>query len=109
MISAFILAAVIDTALVSAAVKKINAYCAVLGCPRPVVVSVWPDDRMRGRMADTKRIENGGGCSIRLRREALYRIDALAHEACHCAGRAGEEAAVRCSQRLLEQLQAANP
>lgn len=111
-----LLAAVIELSDVRAALTHIDRFCAVLKCPKPIIVSIWPDAKMPGMGGSTQRIKDGPGCAIHLRREALFRVDILAHEACHCANdyeslgkkvsdakRAREEeAAVKCSQELLE-------
>lgn len=109
---------------VKIALKRINTYCEILKCNKPIVVSFWPDKFMAGSGGSVTRIENGGGCSIHLRREALYRVDWLAHEACHCANdykvmnghgwdsslskeerNRRENAATSCSQELLEKVE----
>lgn len=119
-------ALLVSTIEIRAALAHIDAYCRALKCPKPVVVSIWPDGQMVGTGATTKRIEGGAGCAIHLRGEALLHVDWLAHEACHCANdydrldprgwRPGmtpaerklrEDLAVKCSQGLLEREHAA--
>lgn len=123
MMPALLLLAVqiIDPSDVRAAAKRLDAYCAILHCSRPISVSIHPDERMRGAGGTTRRLGHSSGCVIRLRREALYRPDWLAHEACHCAHdydamdmtgwipsvplverTRREDEALRCAQKLME-------
>jgi hypothetical protein len=111
---------VINLANVKTAISKINHYCEVVKCPKPILVVVDPDELMRGYGAYTVRA--GTGCSIHLTIQALTRVDWLSHEACHCAHdrvafdetgwlsrtskveqKYREDRADKCSQELLEQ------
>lgn len=126
MIVAFILLVavtpvIIDPAHVREATKQIAAYCAVLKCPRPVVVAVVPPETIERHGAITRRIGGGSGCAINLTAEAVHHPDWLAHEVCHCAHdydaidehgwresvsaverTRREDEAMRCAQKLLE-------
>lgn len=96
-----LLAAVINLGDVAAARKTIDRYCRVLGCSKPVLISILPEEKMRGVGARTRW--NDKGCSIQLKPESLKRVDWLAHEACHCARpRASEDDTITCQQALLE-------
>lgn len=118
MIELLLLATMTDVQL---AMSRIDDFCRVLKCPKPILISIVPDNKFPGVGAQTRRIGNNEGCSIIIRWEALYRIDWLAHEACHCANdykamteygwdpslpkeerNRRENAAISCSQKLLE-------
>ena len=101
---------IINTSDVQTAISEVNYFCKILNCPKPVTVSILPDVKLQGKGAYTTKIEETGGCAIHVRNEAIYRIDWLAHEACHCANDMDltvakaerEDAAIKCSQKLIE-------
>lgn len=119
MIEVFLLA--VSMADVQKAMRTIDEFCRILKCPKPVVVSIVPDEKLHAHGGRTRKIVNGGGCSIEIKQESLYHIDWLAHEVCHCVNDYGmldekgwlvsvtrverikrENEAMKCSQELIE-------